>query len=523
MPTKLPSYRKRKGYSQALVTLTDAVTKRRRDYWLGEYGTPESREAYHRIIAKWEATKRRLPTAEPNGTRPKCCAGPTITELVRDYWRWAEEYYRPNHSQSLICALRLIRHYYGQTPAAEFGPKKLRLLREEMIRGDEKADPPRRPWSRNFINAEVQRIRHMFKWAVAHEMVTSEVHHALCTLEPLKRGRTTAREGKKVGPVPQAILDATIPLLSQPLRALVELQLLTGARPGELLELRKCDVEIDKATGVWTYRPEKHKNAYRDRDRIIYFGPRAQEILASFMIERSPTTYLFSPTDAVAENRARRHAERTTPLSCGNRPGSTRRKNPEKSPGEFYKAKSYRMAIQYACKKAFPPPPPFDQQEREGLYTVSTEGRVCSHFNGRDRFLACSPDSKGYLQFAMSLSGGRRVRMKVHQAVALTFLGPRPPGAQINHISGDKRNNSVTNLEYVSCRQNIRHAWKMGLRRPEQVQGERHGRSKLTDEKVRHIRLVGSKATIHDLANRFGVTPQCIDQVLKHKTWRHVA
>ena len=158
----------------------------------------------------------------------------------------------------------------------------------------------------------------------------------------------------------------------------------------------------------------------------------------------------------------------------------------------------------------------------EGLYSVSSEGQIRSHFNGRDKLLACSPDTKGYLQFAMSLPDGRRVRMKVHRAVALTFLGTRPPGAQINHISGDKRDNSVTNLEYVSCRRNVRHAWEKGLRRAEQVQGERHGRSKLTTDDVRHIHLVGSEANIQDLADRYGVTPQCIDLVLKHKTWRHV-
>ena len=64
MRTRVPSYRKRKGYSQALVTFTDAVTGRRRDYWLGEYGTPQSREAYHRIIAQWEAAGRRLPAGD---------------------------------------------------------------------------------------------------------------------------------------------------------------------------------------------------------------------------------------------------------------------------------------------------------------------------------------------------------------------------------------------------------------------------------------------------------------------------
>ena len=52
---KVPAYRQRSGYDQAIVTLTDAVTKRRRGYWLGMYGTPASRERYHRPIAALEA------------------------------------------------------------------------------------------------------------------------------------------------------------------------------------------------------------------------------------------------------------------------------------------------------------------------------------------------------------------------------------------------------------------------------------------------------------------------------------
>lgn len=50
---KTPAYRTRKGYDQALVTLTDSRTGKRRDYWLGAHGTPASRERYHRLVAEW--------------------------------------------------------------------------------------------------------------------------------------------------------------------------------------------------------------------------------------------------------------------------------------------------------------------------------------------------------------------------------------------------------------------------------------------------------------------------------------
>lgn len=51
------SYRQRSGYSQAIVTLADSATEKRRDYWLGERGFRESREAFHRLIVELKATR----------------------------------------------------------------------------------------------------------------------------------------------------------------------------------------------------------------------------------------------------------------------------------------------------------------------------------------------------------------------------------------------------------------------------------------------------------------------------------
>ena len=111
-------------------------------------------------------------------------------------------------------ALRLLRQYFGSSPTADFGPKKLRRLREEMIRGDQTTKPPRRPWSRKYIKAQVQRIRRFFKWAAAHELVPVSMHQSLSTLDPLRRGRTSARENPKVGPAMQATRLGRPPRLS---------------------------------------------------------------------------------------------------------------------------------------------------------------------------------------------------------------------------------------------------------------------------------------------------------------------
>lgn len=94
------------------------------------------------------------------------------------------------------------------------------------------------------------------------------------------------------------------PHLRRPVRVLVELQLLTGARSGELLELRACDIELDEAASVWRYRPEAHKNAFRDRERVIHFGPRSQRILRQLLSDRPTYAYVFSPKEAEVEHRS---------------------------------------------------------------------------------------------------------------------------------------------------------------------------------------------------------------------------
>ncbi len=141
------------------------------------------------------------------------------------------------------------------------------------------------------------------------------VHLVLCALEPLKRGHTSAREHPRVGPAPADMVDAVRPFLSKSAREFAELQLVTGARAGELIEQRVCDIEVDEQTGVWSYWPPKHKNAHREHERVIYFGPRAQDILQPFRTERAETDHLFSPAEAEADRREERRAQRTTPTA----------------------------------------------------------------------------------------------------------------------------------------------------------------------------------------------------------------
>lgn len=204
-------------------------------------------------------------------------------------------------------------------------------------------------WCRPYVNKQVNRIRHMFKWAVGDEIVPGSVLYALQAVPGLRRGRSDASEPEAVKPVPMEMVEAIRPFVSRQVWAMIQLQLFTAARAGEIAQMRPCDIDregqnLPTGARVWVYRPEQHKTAWHGHKRSIYIGPRAQQVLAPFLL-RDPQAYCFSPAEAESDRRRRLHEARTTPLACGNVPGSNRRDDPEWSAGDRYTTDSYRRAI----------------------------------------------------------------------------------------------------------------------------------------------------------------------------------
>lgn len=131
-------------------------------------------------------------------------------------------------------------------------------------------------------------------------------------------------------------------------------------------------------------------------------------------------------------------------------------------------------------------------------------------------------DRGGYLWTWISLLDGRRKMVKNHAAVMLLFIGARPPGLEVNHKDGDKKNNAISNLEYVTRSENIRHAVRLGLHRvPE---GIGHFRAKFTEEQVRQIRARYARGdvSIGLISRDHKVCHDCISDMVQGRTWKSV-
>jgi len=327
----LPRYRKHKASGQAVVHLSGE------DFYLGPYGSKASKLEYKRVISEW---------LQRGGTPlNKGQSEPPITQILVAYMRFAKSYYRkdgkPTSQLGIVKrALTTLRELYGHRPASEFGPLALQAVRQKIVDSGV---------CRDYVNKQVTCIKQMFKWAASQELVTADIFHALQTVSGLKKGRTEAPDHDPVEPVPEPDIEGALANLSPIIADMVRFERLTGSRPGEVCQIRPCD--LDRSEDVWLYRPESHKTEHHGKQRVIPVGPKAQEILTPYL-DRREDKYCFSPIEAKQWQLDQRSKNRKTERSYGNRPGPNRKANPKRQAKPHYTTDSYRKAIQRASERA---------------------------------------------------------------------------------------------------------------------------------------------------------------------------
>lgn len=338
---RTPSLRRHKPSQRGVITLCGV------DHYCGPWpnrlkSPPQDTKAEaDRLVAEWLVAGRQLPEKEQ--------ATLTISDLIRRFLEHAAQHYRradgtpTSEPKDYRQSVRPLRDMYYRLPVETFSPLKLKAVRERMIDFG---------WCRNVINQRIGRIVRMFKWGVSEEIVPETVYRALCTVRGLSIGRSAAKESKPVKPVDKAHVEATIIYLLPELADAVWLQLKTGMRSGELLKMRKC--EIDRSETIWVYRPRQHKTTHRGHRREVQIGPSGQQILAKYLDSIPEDEFVFSPRRAMEARRAARRATRKTKVQPS-QAKRKRKKKPKKGPGPFWSSSSYAKAIAVAAELAAMP------------------------------------------------------------------------------------------------------------------------------------------------------------------------
>lgn len=223
----IPSYLLHKKSGQARVRIDG------RDHLLGPFGSEESRIRYGELIAKFASGVPPDPLAAglnrgTNRGTDSDDPGPSIAELVVAFLSHSEQHYvkngEPTSEQHCIrSAVRPLRELYALLPAKDFGPLALKAVRAKMVESG---------LARNTVNSNIGRIRRMFRFAVANEMVSVDVLQRLEAVSPLLAGRTEARDLPPRHAVDQADIDAVKKNVRPLVRDLIDVQLLTGCEAG---------------------------------------------------------------------------------------------------------------------------------------------------------------------------------------------------------------------------------------------------------------------------------------------------
>lgn len=126
-----------------------------------------------------------------------------------------------------------------------------------------------------------------------------------------------------------------------------------------------------------------------------------------------------------------------------------------------------------------------DIEGYNGEYKISNKCRVVSLKCNNFYIMSPGRDSQGYYTVALTKNGNPKSHL-LHVLLAKAFI-PNPENKPVvNHKDGNKINNSLDNLEWVTYKENNEHAYAIGLKKP--CQGTRHKSAKLSDEAVKFIR-----------------------------------
>jgi integrase len=336
------------------------VTLGGRDIYLGPHDSPESIARYAVLINIYQQSGLTLPDdfdesildqqaalllglSAPSAVASDQKKQPILVRHITASYRQhiAVNYAAdPTEFQRLSGVCNDIDKYDGDVPAEQYGPLRLQAQRQRWVDSGK---------ARVYCNRLTNSVKRIWNYAVSQELMDQSCLDRLRSVESLRTGQTTAKEKKPIGPVDIEIVRATARHLSPVVRAMLRIQIATSMRPSEVCRMRPC--EIDRSGETWVYRPTHHKTANRGKSKEVPLIDDARDAVTDYLM-RDPKSYCFSPREAIAWRRAIDTANRSTPLSQGNRVGTNRKNEPSNQPGDHYDHRGYRQAICRAAQKA---------------------------------------------------------------------------------------------------------------------------------------------------------------------------
>lgn len=303
-----------------------------------QFATTDARLAEQIADEMWRDAALARPSGEFTGS---------IESLCGLYLAWAEGRYRRQDgtpsSQAEIarCAVARVLTVLPRMPAEDMTSARLEAVQQHMV-GE--------GLSRTTVNRYTHSIKHLFKWAARKGYLSPHVYAGLIVVGGLRAGQMSVREPEPVTTVALEHVEAAIAHAPPIVADMIRLHSLTGMRPGELVGLTPAQVDRDgllvDGVRVWLYRPTVHKTSYRGHHRAVVLGPRAQEVLAPYLL-RAPESPCFQPCEVARQRAEMRQDGRCRRWDEADSPDARIR-----PPGNRYTTGTYRRAVEWAIRAA---------------------------------------------------------------------------------------------------------------------------------------------------------------------------
>ena len=288
----------------------------------------------------------------------------TIGELLDKYSVYAEKTTRPIRSNGEHPDLQFTKRVqkflepYHLWPVSNFGPDDLLNVQNALAEYEYAQGKKEKRYTRRSINDTIDWIRRIWKWGMGRQLITAEQIQGLEEVKSIRMGDAKAHDNHKRARVTEEDFQKVVNAVSSVVGDMLELIWYTAMRPYEVCDIRPFDILCDDPD-CWLYIPGrdqtpvgKHKTTRFERVKVIPLTQKCQEILKSRIKCFDSKEYIFSPKQAVQEFIEKNSANRKTPLSCGNRPGTNRKTHPMVKPGKKYEHHALRNACKRGCKRA---------------------------------------------------------------------------------------------------------------------------------------------------------------------------
>lgn len=154
-------------------------------------------------------------------------------------------------------------------------------------------------------------------------------------------------------------------------------------------------------------------------------------------------------------------------------------------------------------------------------YFLTEDGKIFSQKT--NKILSTHLDKDGYEKVRLVCKDNKRHTFSVHRLMLENFL-PREDMnlLQVNHIDGNKLNNSLSNLEWCTCQENIDHAVRMNLRHDQK--GENNNAAKLTEKEVKEIinLLLDGRFSSAEIGRMYGISGDYANSIKRGEHWRYL-